>query len=75
MIIACRLQIHGTRCELIWSTAYLTSQEEIEGQRGGYLKDVFMGHCSENGQNGYLPIVASKEVIAIEAEKLWNQGY
>lgn len=47
----------------------------LEGQRGGYLKDIFMGHCSENGQNGYLPIVASKEVIAIEAEKLWNRGY
>ena len=35
----------------------------LEGQSGDYRRDVFMGHCSKNGQNGYLPIVASKEVM------------
>lgn len=32
-----------------------------------------MGHCSEDGQNGYLPIAASKEVMEVVAAKLWNR--
>jgi hypothetical protein len=44
----------------------------LEGQTGSYKKDVFMGHCSEDGQSGYLPLAASKEVMEIAAAKLWN---
>ena len=40
--------------------------------RAGSNKDVFMGHCSEDGQDGYLPIVASKGVMKIVSEKIWD---
>jgi len=43
-----------------------------DGQSGKYNKDVFMGHCSEDGQDGYLPIVASKEVMKKVSEKIWD---
>ncbi len=44
----------------------------LDGQAGSYKKEIFMGHCSKDGQDGYRPIQASKEVMEMVAAKLWN---
>ena len=44
----------------------------LDGQVGSYKKDVFMGHCSEDGVGGYLPIGASDKAIKMVGAKLWN---
>ena len=44
-----------------------------EGQAGQYKRDIFMGHCSKDGQGGYLPLAASRKVLRMVADKLWNQ--
>lgn len=44
----------------------------LDGQAGSYKKDVFMGHCSEDGGGGYLPIGASDKAIRMVGAKLWN---
>jgi hypothetical protein len=31
-----------------------------------------MGHCSKDGQDGYLPIAASRQVLKMVVDKLWN---
>ena len=64
---------HEMRTDLEQKIAELSGDDKVlEGQSGSYKKDVFMGHCSENGQNGYLPIAASKEVMMEVAQKIWS---
>ena len=46
----------------------------LEGQVGNYTADVFMGHCSTNGPEGYLPISVTKEVLLQIADVIWNDG-
>lgn len=66
---------HEMRNDLEQSIFNITDGDAkiLDGQAGNYKKDVFMGHCSEDGQNGYLPIAASKEVMEDVAAKLWNR--
>ena len=66
---------HEMRYDLEQSIFNITGGDAkiLDGQAGSYKEDVFMGHCSEDGQNGYLPIAASKEVMEIVAATLWNR--
>eukprot|EP00581_Thalassiosira_minuscula_P016510 CAMPEP_0183719362 /NCGR_PEP_ID=MMETSP0737-20130205/12339_1 /TAXON_ID=385413 /ORGANISM="Thalassiosira miniscula, Strain CCMP1093" /LENGTH=499 /DNA_ID=CAMNT_0025949079 /DNA_START=65 /DNA_END=1564 /DNA_ORIENTATION=+ len=65
---------HEVRTDLEGSIANITGDTKVlEGQSGEYNKDAFMGHCSEDGQKGYLPIVADKEVMAKVAQKIWSE--
>ncbi len=65
---------HEMRTDLEQNLLNLTGGDTkiVDGQAGSYKKDVFMGHCSKDGQDGYLPIGALEEVIKIVAPKLWN---
>ena len=65
---------HEMRADLEGKIANVTgdTNQVWEGQKGEYKKDVFMGHCSDDGQSGYVPIVASKEVMAVASDKIWG---
>ncbi|KAL9189634.1 hypothetical protein ACHAXT_009309 [Thalassiosira profunda] len=64
---------HEMRTDLEGKIANVTGDAAVlEGQTGSYKEDVFMGHCKDDGQAGYLPIVASKEIMRQVAEKVWN---
>lgn len=43
-----------------------------EGQVGSYMTDVFMGHCSANGPEGYLPISLTKDMWVQMSDVIWN---
>ena len=65
---------HGMRSDLEQSIAEVSGDptKVAEGQSGDFKRNIFMGHCSDNGQKGYLPIAASKEVMIMVAEKIWK---
>ncbi len=65
---------HEMRTDLEQSIFNITGGDAkiLDGQAGSYKKDVFMGHCSEDGEGGYLPIGASDEAIKMVGAKLWN---
>jgi len=66
---------HEMRADLEQKIADITGDTKVlDGQSGSYKKDVFMGHCSQNGQDGYLPLVASKEVMSKVAQAIWSHG-
>ena len=68
---------HEMRTDLEQKILDITGDTKVqEGQSGSYKEDLFMKHCKEDGQSGYIPIAASKEVMAQVAEKVWNvKGY
>jgi len=64
---------HKARTDLEARIANVTGDGEVlRGQSGAYRRDVFMGHCKEDCQDGYLPIVASKEAMAKVAQTIWD---
>ena len=65
---------HEARTDLEMKIAKVMKDgtEVLKGQRGDYKRDVFMGHCEEDDQSGYLPIVAPKEVMARVAQEVWD---
>ena len=67
---------HEMRSDLEQKIAIITGDESVvsEGQKGGYKKDVFMGHCDGDGQSGYVPIAASKEKLAVTSTKIWKDA-
>ena len=65
---------HSMRTDLEQQIQDLTGDDKIlEGKRGQYKADVFLGHCSEDGQQGYLPISASKEAMS-KMNSVWDKG-
>lgn len=53
---------HNVRSDLENKMISLTSDSTInEGRKGDYFKDIFQGHCTENGGSGYVPLAGHKE--------------
>ena len=65
---------HELRTDLEQSIFNITGGDAkiLDGQVGSYKKDVFMGHCSEDGVGGYLSIRASDKAVKMVGAKLWN---
>lgn len=64
---------HEMRTDLEQKIGNVTRDTKVfEGQSGDYKKHMFMGHCSEDGAKGYLPIAASREVMVKVAQKIWD---
>ena len=59
------LQIwHSFRTDLEQKLEQLTGDTSIrELQSGSYKKEVFQGHCKEDGQAGYLPLATKAETL------------
>ena len=64
-------QWHELQTELEQSIFNITGGDAkiLDGQVGSYKKDVFMGHCSEDGVGGYLSIGASDKAIKMAGAK------
>lgn len=66
---------HEMRTDLETRIMNVTGDDGVlKGRSGEYKRDVFKGHCSDDGQDGYIPISSSKEVMAEAARKIWNDG-
>jgi len=53
---------HKLRSEVEEKLYKITGDDAIrDGQKGAYEKDLFMGHCSEDGNAGYLSIMSGKK--------------
>ncbi|EED88875.1 predicted protein [Thalassiosira pseudonana CCMP1335] len=64
---------HEMRTDLEDSIKEITGDTAVfDGQKGEYKKDIFMGHCNDDGQDGYIPISASKDAMATAAEQIWS---
>ena len=64
---------HEMRTDLEDSIKEITGDTAVfDGQKGEYKKHIFMGHCNDDGQDGYIPISASKDAMATAAEQIWS---
>lgn len=55
---------HGHRTDLESKLYKLTGDGKIEeGRKGGYMKDIFHGHCEQLGSGGYLNITGKPESL------------
>lgn len=53
---------HKLRSEVEEKLYKITGDDTIrEGQKGMYEKDLFMGHCNEDGNDGYLLMMSGKK--------------
>ena len=56
---------HSLRSELENELFKLTGDTTIkEASNGTYLPDVFLGHCTENGNDGYLQMTSKPETFS-----------
>jgi hypothetical protein len=56
---------HGMRSDLEQKLAALTGDSTVVevGQKGTFKKQVFQGHCTENGGSGYVPLSGKPETL------------
>ena len=66
---------HDYRTDLETKLLKLTGDDGIgAGQTGTYMPQVFGGHCTELGPQGYLPMGASKESLK-RVRELYGEGH
>ena len=67
---------HEMRNDLEQQIAAITGNDNVlvEGKKGKYKKEFFMGHCNSDGQSGYVPIAASKENMAVTLTQIWKDA-
>ena len=65
---------HDMRNNLEQRLAALSGNDKVisEGQKGGYKKEVFIGHCDADGPGGYVPIAASKDEMTLTVREIWK---
>ena len=65
---------HEMRTDLEDKIVAVTGKKTVlDGRKGSYKKEVFMGHCDGDGANGYLPITSPEETLSQEvSDKIWN---
>eukprot|EP00560_Eucampia_antarctica_P001940 CAMPEP_0197833114 /NCGR_PEP_ID=MMETSP1437-20131217/17796_1 /TAXON_ID=49252 ORGANISM="Eucampia antarctica, Strain CCMP1452" /NCGR_SAMPLE_ID=MMETSP1437 /ASSEMBLY_ACC=CAM_ASM_001096 /LENGTH=905 /DNA_ID=CAMNT_0043436955 /DNA_START=312 /DNA_END=3029 /DNA_ORIENTATION=- len=63
---------HELRLDFEESLLALTSDSSIrDGMKGSYKQDIFLGHCNDEGNDGYLKLSASDEILRRSSE-LYN---
>jgi len=65
---------HEMRTDLEEKLYRITGKSSVkDGQKGSYKNEIFMGHCEDDGQQGYLPIASGDVIFTSDvSEKIWK---